>query len=50
MKPIPNDPIAAHASLIDAFCEDLMNDDRDFTRAKAVVEIRRQTRAQGEME
>lgn len=43
MNPIPNEPIAAHAMLIDAVCADILSGDTATSpRAKAVVEIRRQ--------
>jgi len=46
MKPIPDDPMAAHSRFIAALCDDFAKGDFATTpRAKAVIEIRRQTAA-----
>jgi hypothetical protein len=48
MNPIPSDPMRAHARMINAFCEDLLdrclNGGQGTPRTDAVCEINRQMR------
>jgi hypothetical protein len=44
MLKFPTNPIHQHNLHTLAFCDDLLTGDRDYRRAKAVVEIARQVR------
>jgi len=44
VREIPSDPMKEHARFMQAFCEDLLARDYHAPRAKAVVEITRQTK------
>ena len=47
MRPVPTDPMQQHARMISAFCDDLMAGDYSAPRAKAVLEISKQSTKEG---
>lgn len=48
MKAIPEDPMRQHQRFMQAFTDDLLARDYDCPRMKAVCEIVRQTRKEGD--